>query len=91
MAKAFDYGSMANAHAERCAQATYRCVSRLQDYPPHEQCIAAALLFLQVCRVQGVEPQDVMVVARNMIRDERNGTQVHFKALDYYVENELKA
>jgi hypothetical protein len=82
---------MANAHPERCAQATYRCVSRLQDYPAHEQCIAAALLFLQVCRVQGAEPQDVMTITKNMIRDERNGTLIHFKALDSYVENELKA
>ena len=91
MARAFDYGSMVNARPERCAEATYGCVSRLQNYTPHEQCVGAALLFLQVCRVQGVEPQDVMVAAKNMIRDERNGTNVHFKALDYYAENELKA
>jgi hypothetical protein len=89
MPKAFDYGSMANADPDRCAAATYGCVTRLHDYQPHEQAIAAALLFLQVCRVQGAEPQDVMVMTRNMVRDERNGTKVHFKALDLYVDNEL--
>jgi len=84
-----DKTAMANASVERCAEATYRCVSRIQTFKPHEQAISSALLFLQICRVQKVEPQDVMVIARNILRDERNGTNTQIKALDMYVENEL--
>lgn len=85
----FDYAKMVNAPSKDVAQAAFKLVDRLQSYSPEIQSVAAAALFMQVCQVHGVEPQDVFRAAANMAADSIHGERPEFRALRLYTEHEL--
>ena len=63
---------------------------RLQTFPKEIQSTAAAIQFLQVCRINRIEPQTVFTVVGNMMADTVHGERPEWKALRMYCENELK-
>lgn len=70
--------------------AAMQLVDRLQDHPPAIQSVAAAVLFLQVAKTHGLNPQDIFTVAGNMTADTIHGERPEFRALRLYAEHELK-
>jgi hypothetical protein len=80
---------MTNVSPDRVARASFKIVSKLQDWQPHEQAVAAAVVFLTIAEQFGVEPQDVFVATKNLLMDEREGKREQFRALAEYVRNEL--
>lgn len=85
----FDHLALANVSPKRVARATFRALDRIQEYEPHEQCAAAAALFIVVCETCKADPQDVMTATRNLLMDEREGRRQEFQALRMYAENEI--
>ena len=65
-------------------------IDRLQDFPPAIQSVAAAVLFLSVCKTHRQEPQDIFTVAGNLTADTIHGERPEFRALRLYAEHELK-
>jgi hypothetical protein len=85
-----NYDTMTNAPPKDVAQATMRLVDKLQHSPAAIQSVAAAALFLTVCKVHRLAPQDVFTVTGNMMADTIHGERTEFKALRLYAEHELK-
>jgi len=85
----FNRDLMVNALSKDVAQAAMRLVDRLQNYPAPIQSVSVAALFLTVCQVHGVQPQDVFTVAKNMMADTIHGQRDEFRALQMYAKHEL--
>ena len=81
---------MVNAPSEVVAQAAMQLVDRLQNHPPAIQSVAAAVLFVQVCKTHGLDPTHAYTVAGNMTADTIHGERPEFRALRLYAEHELK-
>jgi putative heme iron utilization protein len=84
-----NHDKMTNAPIKDVAQATMRMVDALQHHPAAIQSVAAAALFLTVCKVHRLVPQDVFTVANNMMADTIHGERPEFRALRLYAKNEL--
>jgi hypothetical protein len=84
-----NHDKMINAPAKDVAQATMRLIDKLQHYPAAHQSVAAAALFLTVCKVHRLTPQDVFTVANNMMADTIHGERPEFRALRLYAQHEL--
>lgn len=85
-----DNDKLTNAPPKDVAQATMMLVDRLQNYPAAIQSVAAAVLFLSVCKVHRLQPQDVFTVTGNMMADTIHGERPEFRALRLYTQHELK-
>lgn len=67
----------------------YALVDKLQDFPAETQALAPAFLFMTMAKALGVDPQDVMVVAKNILAHPTEGQRDQFRALDLYVKHEV--
>jgi hypothetical protein len=85
-----DFDRLNNASPKEVAGGVMNVADRLQTLPKEIQSVAAAILFLQVCKVHGLEPQTVFTVAANMTADTIHGERPEWKALRMYCENELQ-
>lgn len=80
---------MVNAPSKVVASAAMQCVDRLQNFPPHIQPVALAVLFIEVCKAHRVASPDVLTVATNMMADTIHGERPEFAALRLYMKHEL--
>lgn len=84
-----DHDLLVNAPSKDVANAAYQLVDRLQHYPAAIQSAAVAALFLTVCRIHAVNPQDVFTAVTNMMADTIHGEEPRFRALRLYAKHEL--
>lgn len=91
MSKNFDYMGLTNAAPQRVARLSFLVLNEIQEGKPHEQVVAAAVVFLTICEALKVPPQDVFVATKNLLNDEREGGREQFRALQAYVDGELAA
>jgi hypothetical protein len=85
----FDYQGLTNVSPQKVARASFLAIDRFQEFEPHEQAAAAAVVLLTICEACAVEPQDVFVAVKNLLMDEREGKREQFRAVQAYVENEI--
>ena len=78
-----------NADSERVAKATMALLSRLQDFPEHEQVLASAALFLTISEHHRQQPQQVFTVTKNLMFGKER-MKPEFAALLDYVKYEIK-
>jgi hypothetical protein len=84
-----DRDKLNNADAEKVAKATMTILSRLQDFPTHEQVLASAALFLTMAEHHRVKAQDVFTVTKNLMFG-KDRMKPEFAALLDYVKYEVK-
>lgn len=70
------------------AEAAMAVIDALQTRRPEAQAAGAAVAFLAVCEHFRVEPQDVMVVTKNILAARKDST-AEFRAVVAYVTEEL--
>lgn len=87
----FNRDLMVNAPSKDVAHVAYSLVDRLQSHPAAIQSSAVAALFLTVCKVHRVNPQDVFSAVSNMMADTIHGEHPEFRALRLYAQHELLA
>lgn len=85
-----NYDGLVNAPLKQVARGTYALVDTIQDFPPHLQVAAAAVLCLKVCEVHRANPNDVFTAVKNMLNRADETGQAELRALDLYVRGELR-
>lgn len=84
-----NHDKLVNAPSKVVSSAAFQLIDRLQHHPKEIQSAAVAALFLTVCRVHRLQPQDVFTVANNMMADTIHGERPEFRALRLYAQHEL--
>lgn len=89
MAK-LDYLGLTNAPLEEVSLAGFEIINALQTKPPHQRAMAAAMVFLLLCKEFKTEPQDVFAATKNMMASDEEGANPHYAALQLYVQHEAR-
>lgn len=84
----FNRDKMNNADPAKVAKATVAVISRLQDFPPHEQVTASAAMLLTLAEQYKVSAQDIFTVTKNLMNS-KEGLRPEFGAVRDYVQHEL--
>lgn len=79
---------MNNANPHTVASAAMAVVDRLQNFPPADQIMGAAALFLILAEHRGIPAQDIFTATKNLINGV-DGKRPEFRALAEYVKHEL--
>jgi hypothetical protein len=79
---------MNNADPYSVSQAAMTVLDRLQNFPPAEQIMGAAAMFLILAEHRGIPAQDVFTATKNLINGV-DGIRPEFRAVAEYCKHEL--
>jgi pantoate kinase len=82
-----DQDKLNNASVVNTARATYAMLNAVAKRPAHERVMAGAAQFLTLLEVYGLDPQEVMTKAKNLM-NHAEGRRAEFLALKLFAENE---
>ena len=72
------------------ANTVYGALNLIQERPPADQLVASCYLFLSLCAAFDVHVQDVLGAVENLVDDKEALSLPEFKALNQYMNNEIK-
>jgi len=72
------------------ANTTYGALNLIQERSPAEQLVASCYLFLSLCAAFNVPSNDVFGAVGNLMNDKEAMRLPEFKALNQYMNNEIK-
>lgn len=76
--------------AQDVANTVYGSLNLIQERPPAEQLVASCYLFLSLCAAFGIPANDVFGTVNNLMDDKAALSLPEFKALQNYMNNEIK-
>lgn len=84
-----DHDQLNNGDGVDIIQKTYSVLSGLQGFLPVRQVQCAALMFLLVCKIHGLDIKDMLRLADRISMEAEKYSIPEFKALKNYIRNEL--
>ena len=92
MRKDVVYEQLINAPRQETALATFHLLHTLQGFDHNRglQINAAILLAVLMCEHLGVEVQDAMTTAKNLLRTHDDKLATEFEAIRWYLREEIK-
>lgn len=84
------YLRCANADIKKSAECTMRILNTIQDTEKSVQLMASCTVFLCLIKRYNIRPDDLLLLASNMIRKSRGYSRASFEALYTYMKNELE-
>ena len=92
MRKDVVYEQLINAPREQTALATFHLLDTLQAFHHNRglQINAAILLGVLMCEHLGVDVQDAMTTAKNLLRTHDDKLATEFEAIRWYLREEVK-
>lgn len=68
----------------------FRVIDRTDGLPPGEQLLGTALAVVAMCEAIGMNPHELIVVARNAMADVEGPFTYHLQAIRDYAKHEIK-
>lgn len=78
------------ATPDRLRVPAFRVIDRTDGYLPGEQLLGAALAVVAMSEAVGINPHDLVVVARNAMADVEGPFTYHLQAIRDYALHEIK-
>lgn len=77
------------ANAGTASKGAFAILDTVQDQPPGEQILSAAILLLLWCRKYDENPRDVLTTASKVFREGLTNNNIHINALRHFLKVDI--